>query len=325
MPVSLPAPCVMRHFRMAHVPAGLRRVVTADRRTAVGLVTGLVPAVFLAGLFFTEDFLTAVFFAAVFFAAVFFAAVFFTVPALERADADRSAATSARSRAASARASSSFSAGTSPRRVTAASTSPRTSAVRCSRFVVAAANSSSANAPTWTANLPVATLTPGIDIRPCAASMARARVSSPRPDASWTYPRNDSKLMLPPQDGGGLPRYCPALGPSRHLRGVQRDPTSSSPNPDQRSSPTARSSSRDNAAPSPANASIVTLRRSLAPQTALNAARSRSLSAPPRATASSPALDTRADASPQIHLEESVASCTASAYGECSERRSVAT
>src|SRR5665647_688768 len=110
-----------------------------------------------------------------------------------------------------------------------------------------------------------------------------------------------------------------------HLQSAQRDPTSSSPNPDQCSSPTAMSSSRDNDAPSPPSASIVVLRTSRASQTALNAARTRSLTVPPCATTNAPAEDTRADASPQLHREASVSSCTASAYAECSERRSVAT
>src|ERR1035437_2025862 len=136
-PLVLPARFVartMRHLRMAHVPAGLRTVVTADRRAAVGLVTRPVAADFFAAVFLTAAFFAAVFLTAAFFVAAvltpaFFVAAFFSAPAVERADADRGAATSARSRAASPCASSSFAAGTSPRRVTAASTSPRTSAV----------------------------------------------------------------------------------------------------------------------------------------------------------------------------------------------------
>src|SRR5665647_2547775 len=109
-PLVLPARFVagtMRHLRMAHVPAGLRTVVTADRRAAVGLVTGPVAADFFAAVF-----LTAAFFVAAVLTPAFFVAAFFSVPAVERADADRSAATSARSRAASTCASSSFAAGT---------------------------------------------------------------------------------------------------------------------------------------------------------------------------------------------------------------------
>ena len=67
-----------------------------------------------------------------------------------------------------------------------ASTSLRTIAVRFSRLASAAARISSARTPTCPAILPVCTAMLGSDSSPCAASIARARVSSPRPEASWT-------------------------------------------------------------------------------------------------------------------------------------------
>ena len=100
--------------------------------------------------------------------------------------ASRRRLTSARNRATSSRAPSRSAAGTRPSRETATSTSPRTRAVRFSRLAKAAARISSASAPTCPATLPVVPAMLGNASNPCAASSARARVSSPRPEASWT-------------------------------------------------------------------------------------------------------------------------------------------
>ncbi|HEX8972817.1 hypothetical protein [Oryzihumus sp.] len=98
---------------------------------------------------------------------------------------ERTWASSARSLVTWACAASSSATGTNPRRPMAASTSERTRVVRFSRLVVAAASSSSASVVTCPATLPVL-VTPGRASSPWAASSARAFVSSPSPEASWT-------------------------------------------------------------------------------------------------------------------------------------------
>jgi hypothetical protein len=108
--------------------------------------------------------------------------------AAAKAAAARSSATWERNTEIRSWAASSSLARASPRRSTAASISERTSVSRFSRLVVAAANSSSARELTWPATLagapPDAAF--GSDSSPWAASVARARVRSPRPVASWT-------------------------------------------------------------------------------------------------------------------------------------------
>ena len=169
---------------LAHAPAVVARVVTADRAppARAGAATGVETAAFSAGALaaallavrFAEGaFLAGAFAAAALAAAVFLAgllaaalaaAVFLAGRLAVSAvgDAERRVATSLRSFAVSACASSSFWAGTSPSRLMAASTSLRTSAVRLARLATVAANSSSASALACDATLvPVAMLETG--------------------------------------------------------------------------------------------------------------------------------------------------------------------
>lgn len=113
------------------------------------------------------------------------------------ADLDPSAALPGVVRSTCPRMSSGASTDISPDLASALFTSAWTRATRLALFERAAATSSSASAGTWPANA-AGPLEKGSERRPVTASMALARVVSASPEASWTYPRSDSKATERP-------------------------------------------------------------------------------------------------------------------------------